>query len=808
MPPTASNPVKISIVFGIVWAFLAAFIVSNIGKASGYGNPGVFVSLLSGLLTGAGIGTGSYYLFKNINTSVASSNAGGGQGSFAGDWDDAIKAGYLGNQEAQTEYQTATLLSNTIQGLRNDQQAFASFIPSSSNCVVGVTATQAQVCAASGFPIAGTAGTPRPCPTGTYSATGNDDGTATAGNGCTACTGTVSADRKTCTPASGAGGNPRPCPAGTYSATGNDDGSATAGTGCTACTGTVSADRKTCIPVQAPPGFAVGAQSCAAKNLTADQLLQCIFSGNAQSGAAITDYQLQQLASESGIPIDTLKTALQSANQTSLQAAWQAAGGPKAKYPVPPLSAAAAPAASAPGIKSNMSPGVAAAIALPLGALAIAVMLYGVTKLTPDAPGGITKGLFWGSLLTALMTTISAIGLGADTQINFKKLNSKQQDERRKATYALAAVALITAGITAALGIKYRGTGEGVNPLWNLSTVKPDFSEESAANLTGIMLITGSGVTGLGLAIDKGMNGKKRNPAEQRKRDIAMGVLLAISGVALLSGAAFKKQDAIKGLFANKYPTVTAALKASYEGNNVNVQKLRAVKDAIGALGNSAPQSLKNAQNLPAIESALAALSLKGRAAAAASAGLTTTAGLFMTGESYSKTRIGSAVLLLASIIILAVLKSQNKLKPAPKPGKPAPPPKVAPGEIVMYVMIGLSVLIFTGSLLKDKFFLSAPAAAPAPEAPEAPAPEAPEAPAPEPAAPVDLELAKQYAEIKKNFNNNKKEVAAQKVAGLPLGDPVKTALQGMQDGNITYTSVKNALNKAMEANPLPPDLG
>ena len=96
------------------------------------------------------------------------------------------------------------------------------------------------------------------------------------------------------------------------------------------------------------------------------------------------------------------------------------------------------------------------------------------------------------------------------------------------------------------------------------------------------------------------------------------------------------------------------------------------------------------------------------------------------------------------------MLKSQKKLKPAPKPGKPAPPPKVAPGEIVMYVMIGLSVLIFTGSFVKDRFFPSAPAAAPAPEAPVA----------------GELSLAEKYAEIKTAFQNSN-SAAAIKIASF-----------------------------------------
>jgi hypothetical protein len=443
-----------------------------------------------------------------------------------------------------------------------------------------------------------------------------------------------------------------------------------------------------------------------------------------------------------------------------------------------------------------MSPGVAAAIALPLGALAIAVMLYGVTKLTPQNPGAITRGLFWGSLLTALMTTVSAIGLGADTQINFKKLNSKQQDERRKATYALAAVALITAGTAAALGIKYSnttitnvdGAEQTVNPLWNLSAVKPDLSEvnvKSTVNKGVLFLIAGSGVTGLGLAIDKGVNGKKRAPAEQKKRDIAMGVLLAISGVAILSGAAIKKQDDIKAAFANKYVNVRKALNA--EGATFENVKL--------TIPANAPPALQNAQNLNAIKSALNALSLKGRAVAAAGAartaigaGLTKTATLFRKpDQSLSYARIGSAGLLIASIIILAVLKSQKKLKPAPKPGKPAP------GEIVMYVMISLSVLIFFGSYAKEKFFPGTPAVAP--EAPEAP--EVPETGGEQPtfgsrlkgmfkrqAAPAPVDYTAVRAALGATNANANREALKTAIAALPEGNMIKQAYGRIAEPN------------------------
>ena len=149
MPPTASNPVKISVVFGIVWAFLAAFIVSNIGKASGYANPGIFVSLLSGLLTGAGIGTGSYYLFQNINTSVGAVNATAGKGSggaFTGDWDNVVTAGYYYNQGQEREAQA-------IQGLTTVIGNLANFVPSATTCVPGINAAQINACTQAGFPM-------------------------------------------------------------------------------------------------------------------------------------------------------------------------------------------------------------------------------------------------------------------------------------------------------------------------------------------------------------------------------------------------------------------------------------------------------------------------------------------------------------------------------------------------------------------------------------------------------------------------------------------------------------------------------
>jgi hypothetical protein len=284
MPPYQSNPVKISIVFGIVWAFLAAYIVSNMGKNAGYYSPNVFVSILSGLLAGAGIGTGSYYLFKKINTNVTSINQGygasaggnsGGAGGAPGDlgdmgstnWNNAITQAYILNQAAGSEERTAQTL-----------QQMGNFIPSATSCVPGnLTALQISACAAAGFPV--TPGT-TPATSATAPAT---SGTAPATSGTAPATsGTPPATSGT-TPATS--GTPPATPSGSSSPT---------------------------------VAFQLNAAGCAAQNLTADQELQCIFAGLLNSGQSLTPYQLQQLSKETGIPLTTLQTALAGATQASM----------------------------------------------------------------------------------------------------------------------------------------------------------------------------------------------------------------------------------------------------------------------------------------------------------------------------------------------------------------------------------------------------------------------------------------------------------------------------------------------------------
>jgi len=494
MPPTPSNPVKISVVFGIVWAFMAAFIVSNVGKVSGYGNPGVFVSLLSGLLTGAGIGTGSYYLFKNINTSVAATNAAAGKGSggaFTGDWDNIVTAGYYFNQGQEKEAQA-------IQGLTTAIGTLTNFVPSATTCVPGINAAQINACTQAGFSVrAATAPTTTP---------GTAPPTTTP---------------PTTTPGTTPGTTPPTTTPGT-----------------TPPTTTPGTTPPTTTPGTTGTTFAPGSQSCSAANLTADQLLQCIFSGNAQSGVGITDYQLQQLSRESGIPIEQLRTALSAANQASLQAAWQAAGGPAAR-PVPPRNPpASAPAVSLPGTKSKITPKVAAAIAFPIGTIALLGLGFFLFNFLGAEATGPSKAVFWGSLMTVVLTSISALGLGLSPRVS-----PGQQVERRTATYALAAVALVSGILSVTIALKQKSSLFVPIPTIPNSLKTPNFM--------GIMAIVATLVPGIGLAIDKGVNGKKRAPAQQKKRDIAMGVLIAIGGFMLLSGAAYKTINARRAAVNN-----------------------------------------------------------------------------------------------------------------------------------------------------------------------------------------------------------------------------------------------------------------
>jgi hypothetical protein len=118
--PAPSDPVKVSISFGLVWAFLVAFTVSNIGKNAGLASPNLFVSLLAGLLAGAGIGTGTYFLFDRVDHPFPVDGGGAPQG-LGPDWYDQINKDYIQNQTANTEYQTTQLQQQIANQLNQTQ---------------------------------------------------------------------------------------------------------------------------------------------------------------------------------------------------------------------------------------------------------------------------------------------------------------------------------------------------------------------------------------------------------------------------------------------------------------------------------------------------------------------------------------------------------------------------------------------------------------------------------------------------------------------------------------------------------------
>lgn len=553
MPPTASNPVKISIVFGIVWAFLAAFIVSNIGKVSGYGNPGVFVSLLSGLLTGAGIGTGSYYLFKNINTSVASIDATAGKspgGGFGGDWYDAITAGYLENQAADKTLAAATSLARSAQTLEDD----INFVASATTCTADIlsNAVKLAACRTANIVIPGDK-----CLPGTYSSTGKND----APGGCLPCVSpnTVSADFKTCKPPASSGGGGgggaddgkpvtgtagAPCPEGTYNSV---DGNFNAqGAGCLRCAppNSVSADRKKCT-------FIPNATGCAATNLTADQLIQCIATGNIKAGAegGLTEYQFQQLSAESGISVAQLKNMFAGINNAKLKQDWRdaAASGQPLMYPNPPPSddpnaPAQTPAKESKSKFPKMTMGTAAAIGLPIaGVILIGLAYYYYNNSMPAAITGSGKRIFWISFLTFLLTAIGGTALGANTQIEFRNLTPQQQDERRKATYGLGAVALLSGTLAGMYGIKYGASGLTTTTVNEVTTNNLKFLRERSYG--GVLITAVTYMIGMGLAVDKYQNGNKR--ASPKTKDAVMALMFTIGTIVILVGG-WSKYKSIK----------------------------------------------------------------------------------------------------------------------------------------------------------------------------------------------------------------------------------------------------------------------
>ena len=246
--------------------------------------------------------------------------------------------------------------------------------------------------------------------------------------------------------------------------------------------------------------------------------------------------------------MDQLKTALASANQATLQQAWLAAGGPRARYGVPPTDAPPPPptgAAAATAAVSKMSSSTIAAIAFPIGTLALLGLGYfWWTNTTDRTVGPVTKFAFYAMLATALLSTTSAVMLAADTQINLGKLTPpKEKASRRTITYGLAATAIVTAVISGLMAFKYQGE------LFTTSLTLPEMPE-AATNLNywGMGIIGGCFGSATWLAIDRQMNKGKRPPAEQKKRDIAMGVLFAVGGLGVMAGI-YKQSTTIPDKF-------------------------------------------------------------------------------------------------------------------------------------------------------------------------------------------------------------------------------------------------------------------
>jgi hypothetical protein len=235
-----------------------------------------------------------------------------------------------------------------------------------------------------------------------------------------------------------------------------------------------------------------------------------------------------------------------------------------------------------------MTPGITAAIALPIGGLALAGFAYYMLKdsaaVEPGSIGTGVKVLFGGSIVLAILTAISAVGLGADTQINFRKLSTQQQDERRKATYGLTAMAIGTTILALSIGYKYRAKtpGTGILDLFWKNTTNTGV-KLTEPNLRGILVIGTSLVVGVSLALDKMKNQSKRSASEQKKRDAAMGIAFTVFAGSLL----FKTYE--KAADTKLVDPLINVRKAVQNTATSSTNKLAAISSAIGALKNSEP---------------------------------------------------------------------------------------------------------------------------------------------------------------------------------------------------------------------------
>jgi hypothetical protein len=455
-----TKPVYLSLTFGFVFAFLTAFVMLNAGKNAGLGaSPGIFVSVFSALIAGAGIGTGTYFIFRNINTTVTGSET--GPASSGGlDWYDQINSDYIQNQTANTAQQTAQVL----QQIQNMQANQASAPPATTPATPGAPATTPATPGAPATPAAPTWTTP-------------------------------------------------------------------------------------------------SAQNCSMQGLSTDQQLMCLFANYTSSGQVLSAYQLQQLASESGIPLSTIQSTYSTVTQNQMASDWSAAQsvvGNKV-LPIPPLAAGATPPAAPPppattpgtpatSSKKKLSPGIKAAIAVPVVIVGILGLVLLIKKFASEsaldfvktaaatARAGVTAkpthtllGFF------AISSLIITVVLGG---LKFKDRKNPPSDQKKRdiALYVFLTMSVISSVVFAIL--KARDAKAAATPA-NAAPANPadpapppanpvaPLANSKKAGIERIMQIASFIVT----IVLGGLKFKNRKnpPSDQNKRDIAMYFFMAIA---------------------------------------------------------------------------------------------------------------------------------------------------------------------------------------------------------------------------------------------------------------------------------------
>jgi hypothetical protein len=256
--------------------------------------------------------------------------------------------------------------------------------------------------------------------------------------------------------------------------------------------------------------------------LSTDQQLMCLFANYTSSGQVLSAYQLQQLASESGIPLSTIQSTYSTVTQNQMASDWSAAQGVVGNkvLPIPPLAAGATPPAAPPppattpgtpatSSKKKLSPGIKAAIAVP-------VVIVGILGLV---------------LLIKKFATESALAFVKNT--------------------AIATARAARAGVTA----------------------KPTHT------LLGVFVFSSLIIT----IVLGGLKFKNRKnpPNDQKKRDIAMYIFMAMSIVSSVAFAILKARDANPAV----PPTNTAPAGPPAEPANASVAPAAPAAPPVDAAG-------------------------------------------------------------------------------------------------------------------------------------------------------------------------------------------------------------------------------